>query len=631
MKKKKWFSAIGEADEKYVAEADPTAPRRAKTLPWRRIAVVAACFLTLFTALNIYLFKPITVKPKDISGYKDSAYYGIIEKMNAYSTASSQNARYYKNNFRRLLAKGFLFGCTSSGDKDMSGGRDDAPNAEDYVEITDNQTAGVTEGDRIKRNGEYIYYLDGASLCVYSIAAEETEQVGRFDFAAVKEIGQPTYTAWEMYLSADGKTVTVVAPYYSNSGQGRVTAILSLDVSDPASITVKNKTFVSGSYISSRVLASGELLLMTRFEASTANYGDESSFIPSIGNGEESARLAPTDIIAPDIISNTAYTVLVRFDGETYEKKDSLAFLSYTDEVYVSAEHIFTIRTYQDEQKDNGRIFRTSMSEIAAVAYRDTALTCRGSFTVEGTVKDRYSLDEHEGMLRLVTTTGSTVLERKDDGVHSYLRTVESNPTNANLYVYDIASLTKRAEVIRFAPDGETVRSARFDGDTAYVCTAVALTDPVFFFDLSDLSHITYKETGTIEGYSTSLISLGDGLLLGIGYGNTSTTLKLELYRESGSAVVSVAQLEIERCSFSEIYKSYYIDRENGIIGIGIDEYGYSGRGDGYLVVGFDGGYLEELAFLRVYGEASLMRGCYIDGYFYAFGRSSVAVRKLEK
>ncbi len=627
MKKKKWFSAIGEADEKYVAEADPTAPRRANMLPWRRIAVVAACFLTLFTALNIYLFKPITVKPEDISGYKDSAYYGIIEKMNAYNTLSSQNARRYKNNFRRLLAKGFLFGCTSSDGDDMSGGRDDAPNAEDYVEITDNQTAGVTEGDRIKRSEEYIYYLDGSTLCVYSIAAEDTEQVGRFDFTAVKEIGQSSYTAWEMYLSADCKTVTVVAPYRSANG---MTAILSLDVSDPASITVKNKTFVSGSYISSRVLASGELLIMTRFEASTANYGDESSFIPSIGNGEESARLAPTDIIAPDIISSTSYTVLVRFDSETYEKKDSLAFLSYTDEVYVSAEHIFTIRTYQDEQKNNGQIFRMGMSEIAAVAYRDTALTCRGSFTVEGTVKDRYSLDEYEGMLRLVTTTGSTVLERRDDGGYSFLRTVKSNPTNANLYVFELATLKKRAEVIRFAPDGETVRSARFDGDTAYVCTAVALTDPVFFFDLSDLSHITYKETGTIEGYSTSLISLGDGLLLGIGYGNTTTTLKLELYRESGSAVISVAQLEIEKCSFSEIYKSYYIDRENGIVGLGVGEYGYSGRGDGYLVIGIDGDFLEELAFLRVSGDEVLMRGCYVDGYFYAFGGNSFAVRHLD-
>lgn len=634
MKKKKWFSAIGEADEKYIAEADPTARRKAKTLPWRRLAVVAACFLILFTALNVYLFKPITVKAENISAYEGSEYYGIIEKMSAYTTRTKQSSRRYKNNFRRLMASGFLFGCSGSDMNDgsgMAGGRDDAPTSEGYVEITDNQTAGVTEGDRIKRTDEYIFYLDGSCLCVYDIAAESSEQVGCFDLADVEELTTSHFSAWELYLSADGKTATVVAPYRMTLNDQTKTAVLALDVTNPAAISVKSKTLVSGSYISSRILASGELLLMTRFYAGAPDYDDAESFIPSVKGGAENGLLSPEDIICPDVIDSTYYTVLALFDGVSFEEKDALAFLSYTDEVYVSAEHIFTIRTYQDEKKDDGLLIRTSMSEIAAVSYQGASLTLRGSFAVDGRVKDRYSLDAHEGMLRLVTTSSQSICtEREDRDGYTYQSTLRSIPTNANLYVYDIATLTKVAEVLRFAPDGETVRSARFEGDTAYVCTAVALTDPVFFFDLSDLSNITYKETGTIEGYSTSLVSLGNGLLLGIGYGGSSSTLKLEVYKESGTAIKSVAVLEYEQCTFSEVYKSYYIDRENGIIGVGVREYGYSGRGEGYLVFRYNESIFEECAFLRVYGADSLKRGCYADGCFYAFGQNSFAVKRLE-
>ena len=84
----------------------------------------------------------------------------------------------------------------------------------------------------------------------------------------------------------------------------------------------------------------------------------------------------------------------------------------------------------------------------------------------------------------------------------------------------------------------------RFDGTDAYVCTAVQLTDPVFFFDLSDMDNITYKETGTIEGFSTSLVNFGNGYLLGIGTGNVWGSLKIEIYEESATGVVSVCWLD---------------------------------------------------------------------------------------
>ena len=101
--------------------------------------------------------------------------------------------------------------------------------------------------------------------------------------------------------------------------------------------------------------------------------------------------------------------------------------------------------------------------------------------------------------------------------------------TNASLFVINLSDNSIRASVEGFAPEGEEVASVRFEGDKLYVCTAVIrlFSDPVFFFDLSDYENITYTDTGYIEGFSSSLINLGEGYLLGIG-NEDSMTGKIE-------------------------------------------------------------------------------------------------------
>jgi uncharacterized secreted protein with C-terminal beta-propeller domain len=145
--------------------------------------------------------------------------------------------------------------------------------------------------------------------------------------------------------------------------------------------------------------------------------------------------------------------------------------------------------------------------------------------------------------------------------------------------------------VEHFAPVGETVESVRFDGTAAYVCTAVVvtMTDPVFFFDLSDPANITYTDTGVIEGYSTSLINLGEGFLLGIGVGDTWGSLKIEVYEEdpsAGNGVASVDAWVLENTGYAAEYKSYYIDRENNLVGLPI--YENSSGTTKYVLLHFD-------------------------------------------
>ena len=232
---------------------------------------------------------------------------------------------------------------------------------------------------------------------------------------------------------------------------------------------------------------------------------------------------------------------------------------------------------------------------------------------------DQYSLDQYGDILRVVTTT------RADGESVSGMDAMTSiGATNTSLYCIDLTKMDIVASVESFAPEGEVVRSARFDREKAYVCTSVELTDPVFFFDLSDLNNITVKDTGTIEGFSSSLINFADGYLLGIGRGSDWNTLKLEVYREGETGVESVCVYESGNTSYSTEYKSYYIDRDEGIVGLSVN------RSDtGYVVIHFDGKMLREVISTPLDGYLSNKRGALIDGYFYMFGQNQFVVKPL--
>ena len=235
---------------------------------------------------------------------------------------------------------------------------------------------------------------------------------------------------------------------------------------------------------------------------------------------------------------------------------------------------------------------------------------------LEGSVKNQYAMDEFDGVLRVVTSTSEqTYTEYQGNGMVS----VDDWRTNrnVNLYCVSMEDFSIIAGVRGFAPQGETAESVRFDGYMASVCTAevVVLTDPVYFFDLSKLLEISYKDTGTIEGYSSSLVNFGEGYLLGIGF-NENRCLKIEIYEEAAEGVESVCSYELD-ATFSQEYKAYLIDRENWIIGLGI--WPYSG-GSQYLLLQFDGYELRDIGTTELQGSPDTMRAAIVEDWIYLFG-----------
>ena len=498
-----------------------------------------------------------------------------------------------------------------------------------YVEITDNQVAGVTEADLIKRSGKYIYYLNptNESLYVYTIEGDNSKRVATFKIKT-NAYARITYTGeWEFYLSKDCNTITVVAPYYAQK-VGSCVELISIDVSNVNDISVKNRVCMTGDLLSTRI-KDGKILLMTRFTVEyNPDFSDESTFLPQIGDGENAMQsCAPDKIFFPEELTEPRYTVVAMLDESTLTVKDTAAYLSYSEDAYVSGDTVYATRSYRYSESDGNVYIRGTMTDIALLRYSGESFENLGTVTVEGYIKNQYSLDEYNGILRVVTTVDTTA-HRRNNGVYDSGIIIREG-TSASLWCIDLSTLEIVASVKDFAPWGETVESVRFNKNEAYVCTAVVVTftDPVFFFDLSDLNNITYTDTGDISGYSSSLIDFGGGFLVGIGYGDDRNYLKVEVYAENGKKVESVSSFEIP-AMFSEEYKSYYVDRENQLIGIGVN---YKGQ-LGYIVLHFDGHELKLAAHEELMGSYyEYSRGVYIEDRFYIVSEGDFVVTKLFK
>ena len=612
------------------------------------------------TALALVLFLPYPTSLPSVTAYKDSPYYEVIQTLNELAYEPPM----YKNNFEKWTSGLRNFGMVGSGGLAApllppSNGNDWAENATpptggssntqgttsigggnsngNYVENTDNQVAGVTEGDLLKRTEKYAFYLtpkqyrpreevwngmyyeyqqdDGHLLRIYEINGNDSKQVGEFEIVSegVWQVNVP-----EMYLSEDGNRLTIFNRVAKESYKKQYTEVVSLDVGDVTNVKENARIYLSGSYVSSR-LVKGEFLLVNNMTVYSSqnqiDFDDETVYLPQYGDSLEGLEtVSAEDIICPQNPEDARYTVVTKFNENTLEISATKALLSYSNEVTVSETNLFLTQKYTQTESPSLTLKEDKiMTEISCISYQGEGLEFMGNVTVEGEVRNQYSLDEYQNMLRVATTT--SVARRP---VYENGDTLWTTPTtNANLYCIDLTTFQIAGKVEGFAPENEEVRSVRFDGVKAYVCTAevVRFKDPVFAFDLTDVTNITYTDTGTIDGYSSSLIAFGDGYLIGIGYGSMRG-LKVEVYVEGEDKVESVGAYELN-ASFSEDYKSYYIDRKNGFIGLGVTTY----KGEEcYLLLQWKNGEFAQIITIPHEGQNPIKRAFYEEGYLYLFG-----------
>lgn len=634
-----------------ILEKAQAEKRRRKKI---KIVSVTAGVLAAALTLNLVLFVPYQTGGVNISKYKNSEYYSVISTLSelTYDDAVTTN-----NFIEWIGGLGSQYEASTAPGAEIN----NIGEGQTYQEVTNNQTENVIEGDLIKRSDKYIYYLNFRTsftdviinergeketyfepakyiLQIYSIAGEDSELVATHELLPEGSMTFLGYTDQrEMFLNESCDTITVLSPCYDTQNKVLYTTLISLDVSDPSDVKESSRIYISGQYVSSRV-TDGTLLLVSDFSVRQyPDFSQEEQFLPQTGTLGALSSLPVGDIVLPDAATSASYTVICSLDYKTLRVNDCVAFLSYSDEVYVSSENLFVTRTVSRTSalSDQTDVYSYAATEICRVAYDGEGLRFASSYTVTGTVNDRYSLDEYEGVLRVFTTSSFQPVNTKDGYISA--ETSARMRNSANLYCIDLKTGGTLAAVERFCPAGESVKSARFAGSKAYVCTAsvnydvtVWIEDPVYAFDLSDYTNITYTDTGTIPGYSLSLITFTDRTLLGIGYGDDFDTLKIEVYREAQSQVLSLAEYTLEYVEFSDEFKAYLIDAENGLVGLAYNYFGYGENTYSYLLLRFDGYGLVELLNADLFESLlDFVRAVYIDGYLYLFGYDTFEVIQL--
>ena len=119
--------------------------------------------------------------------------------------------------------------------------------------------------------------------------------------------------------------------------------------------------------------------------------------------------------------------------------------------------------------------------------------------------------------------------------------------------------------------------------------------------------------------------------LSGIGYGDNRSTLKIEVYAEDGGKVESLCAYEKPGFGFSEDYKSYFIDRENGLVGLAVSDQTTGNLKFRYILLAYNGYELVEVenVLFDGYIDIAFARAVLADGYFYVMARDQFEFFKV--
>ena len=659
MKRKDLDKMLNLIDDELLEEAKPSKKPKATKKPksyFIQLAVCVACFLLV---LNVSILTPILIA-RNFDNNGNSTEQGTIIN-NSFSNIifNSQGGQKTEvvlsspvslipdkyNSLKSLLKNKFpglnedavednIKEEIDSSDKDES--LEDA--TEKYEETTDLQVGGVVEGDLLKRSSKYLYYLDGQTLRIYSIKGNNSKLVSLYNMSKIYNLisdstkirGEKEITddelyeevldkeeydkrdIKEMFLANDLKTVTIVSQGYFEFDDGRnhyirelpYVSLISLNIEDVNDIYVNNISILYGRYESARVV-DGEIIVFTKYTPKR-----ESAIVPQYSDGLGFKLFDHDKIYYNEETRTNKYLLAYRMNESTLIMNDVGAYLDYGDIIYVSKDNIYLTHEYYQRGENEHK----TVTEILRIDYSNGKFEKKGVLKVDGYLKDRFSLDEYDGVLRVVTTDNTRDVKTLDDF-----------GTSANLYCALVDTMEIKASVIRFAPSGEIVRSVRFKDYNAYVCTSIQTTDPVFFFDLGNLDNIYYKDTGTIPGFSNTLVDFGKDLL-GIGV-DSDWNLKIEVYRETDTGVERVCHYLVNG-TCSDEYKAYFIDRKNGLIGLGIYDYN-SQWPNRYVLLKYTGDGFMAVIDKEMNGDMDLMRATLVDGWFYIISDSDFVVREI--
>jgi Beta propeller domain len=323
------------------------------------------------------------------------------------------------------------------------------------------------------------------------------------------------------------------------------TVISEVDVRDPAHMRVLRTLELDGGYLAARLVGRAARFVLTTplgldlpfvqpgTAGGTANTADATrknrdvvrsagarSWLPGFtlrgaaGKVAAKGRLVQCrQVSRPRAFAGLGLVTVLTFDvGRGLDPVDADAILSGGRVVYASRSSLYVATDRYDARPVVGR---PVPADVTTAIHRfdiasPTQTHYRGSGSVPGTLLDQWSLSEHDGVLRVASTSVPTWWGGPATESETSVTTLAAGGDGL-VRLGSVGGLGK----------GERVYAVRFIGDSGYVVT-FRQVDPLYVLDLSAPSRPAVRGELKILGYSAYLHPVGDGLLLGVGQDATS-------------------------------------------------------------------------------------------------------------
>lgn len=373
------------------------------------------------------------------------------------------------------------------------------------------QVDGIDEADIVKTNGKYLFISGGNSIRIIG-----TER-GKLSDDATIVLGNNKYIS-EIYVDRDRMVLLGTRSEYRDPPVSSVDGVKPLletdtkrflppyytktfsfvdvyDITNPKKPIFLKEHEMEGTYQTSR--KNGNIVYLV---SNTFVYRDNPlPLMKDSASESKEVNLKLDDVMILPRCPSSGYIILSAVNISDESKTEVEAITAAGSTLYMN-EHALYLA---GGNYDNKTIIHKFNIEGMKIGYA-------GSGEVEGSLLNQFSMDEHDGYLRVASTTWG-----KGNGI----------------YILD-DSLNIAGSIGGLAKD-ETIYSVRFIGNKGYIVT-FRNTDPLFVFDLTNPAKPKLTGELTIPGFSNYLQPVGENLILGIGADT------YEIYRkdETGKDVV---------------------------------------------------------------------------------------------
>ena len=404
--------------------------------------------------------------------------------------------------------------------------RSDSQIAEGSSEYTttNNQVVGMQEADIVKNNGKYLFRLDNDQVHIVQVwPADQAKTVSRIDLSdnqplslGLDMIELDYFFSSSMLLDDEGNRLIVISHQSLGSRSGRKTIITVYDIENIL-MPKKIQTHVFSGVMHDRSLRLAGTTL--RFVTRESLW---SKVLPEFGykydmsqeEWEKNIRLdfehqakvieesSVFELIDMPLVENDCKKVFIPKNNFAMEmvrmvtvdlnqNTSNTVFVTSGTNHFYSSDKSFYIADYD---------YRVSHSYIHKFNIQDPQHSFyAGSGVVAGWLLNQFSMDEHEGVLRLAVTS------RSDTSTVNRIVTLAQEGDN----------LSEIGRTNDLAP-GERIYSARFHGEKAYVVT-FRQVDPLYTVDLRDPTQPNVVGELKIPGYSSYMQMLDNETILAIG------------------------------------------------------------------------------------------------------------------